>query len=443
MTDFLLAENALDELRIRSDDPTEHVANQPDVTSDLAGISLFTGAGGLDLGLQLASGGRINMRAFVEIDRDAQATLELNHPGLSASGRLLGDIRNVSAERLMEVAGVKEGETFILAGGPPCQAFSTAGLRQGVNDANGGVVNDYFEMVDCLRPRFFVFENVRGLLSAALKHRPLSERSFPQEVPQDEESRLGSVLSQLILPTFKRMGYEVVIGLLNAADYGTAQVRHRVFVLGSRDREFRAGVFRKQTSRPMTVMDLVPPTHHRFAPYKPIGRWRTLRDAIGALREPTPAETYRYSPERAAIFSRIPAGKNWKYVRDNPNKFPKGFLEEIMGLAIHSGGGKEGYWRRLSWDRPAPTLTAQPQQLSTSLCHPEVERPLSLAEYATLQDFPSDYLFAGSKSAKYRQIGNAVPIRLAAAVGGAILAVAGVNDAVSEKSDYRPSARKR
>jgi DNA (cytosine-5)-methyltransferase 1 len=389
-------------------------------------ISLFSGAGGLDLGLEAAGRGRLDFRAWVEIDRDARATLAANRPILNGHPGLFSDITETTPQELLAAAKLDRGETFLLAGGPPCQAFSTAGLRQTVNSPEGSVVRNYFEMVKFIQPRFFVFENVRGLLSAALKHRPLTERTHPREVPDDELARLGSVMTLLILPTFKRLGYEVIYGILNSADYGTAQVRHRVFLIGSRDRELGAGVFRKQTSRPLTPFDLVPPTHHKYAPYEPIQLWRTLKDGIAEYAAaPTLIEaTYTYSPERAAIFAKIPPGENWKYVRDNPASFPRGYLKRIMAGAYESGGGKEGYWRRLSWDRPAPTLTAQPQQLSTSLCHPDYERPLSIPEYLALQDFPPDYKVIGSKSSKYRQIGNAVPVSLATAVGRAIMAVA-------------------
>lgn len=393
----------------------------------LAVISLFTGAGGLDLGLKQAGKGKLEFRAWVESDPDCQQTLLTNRMVSRKRGTLFGDIETVQPAELMKAARLAAEETFLLAGGPPCQAFSTAGLRASINAPAGRVVHAYFNMVRHLRPRFFLFENVRGLLSAALEHRPLTERSHPQEVPDRPEQRLGSVLSMVVLPTFSRLGYEVVYGLLCSADYGTAQIRHRVFILGSRDRELGSGIFRKITSRPPTTLDLVPPTHHRLAPYPPIAPWRTLRDAIGNLPPElsTPENSYTYSPERAAIFRRIPPGENWKYVRDNPSKFPQTFLKQIMGSAINSGGGKEGFWRRLSWNGPVPTLTAQPQQLASSLCHPEFERPLSIPEYAALQDFPSSYQFVGSKSSRYRQIGNAVPVRMARAVASSLLAVAG------------------
>jgi DNA (cytosine-5)-methyltransferase 1 len=390
-------------------------------------VSLFTGAGGLDLGIKKAGKGKFDFRAWVEADADCRRTLVSNRLASEKHGTLFGDIESVNPQLLMKAAALSPGETFLLAGGPPCQAFSTAGPRGSIQTPQGRVVHSYFEMVSHLRPRFFLFENVRGLLSAALEHLPLSERGHPQEIAEKEENRLGSVMRMLILPTFKRLGYEVAYGLLCSADYGTAQVRHRVFIIGSRDRELGAGVFKKITSRNLAANDIVPPTHHRLAPYPPIKAWRTLRDAIGHLDGANVSidDTYKYSLERAAIFRKIPAGSNWKYVRDNPSKFPEGYLRAIMGGAVDSGGGKEGFWRRLGWDQPVPTLTAQPQQLASSLCHPDFERPLSIPEYAELQDFPASFSFEGSKSSRYRQIGNAVPVRMAQAVASSVLAIAG------------------
>jgi DNA (cytosine-5)-methyltransferase 1 len=234
-------------------------------------------------------------------------------------------------------------------------------------------------------------------------------------------------MDKLVLPTFKKLGYEVVYGVLNAADYGSAQVRHRVIILGSREKELGSVVFRKQTSRPMMTLDLVPPTHHRTARYGGIRPWCTLKDGIGhlAAEPPDPVDSYGYSAERASVFANVPPGENWKYLLRHPD-FGVPYLKKWMGeKALASGGGKEGYYRRLSWDAPAPTLTAQPQQLASSLCHPDYERPLSIPEYAALQDFPPDYVFEGPKASRYRQIGNAVPTRLAEAVGLALLGLAG------------------
>jgi DNA (cytosine-5)-methyltransferase 1 len=393
----------------------------------LPSVSLFSGAGGMDLGLEFAGNKQIRFCAWVEKDDDCRRTLKLNHP--HAEGKIFGDIRAIKPRQLMGAAGLDVGEAFVLAGGPPCQAFSTAGLRQSVHEQRGQVVDHYFDLLRVIRPRFFVFENVRGLLSVAIKHRPYRERIESErqdrEADLDEEYRLGSVFQQFVLPRFNRLGYEVVYGLVNAADYGTAQVRHRLLFLGSRDREFGAGRFRKETGRLMTPLDLLPPTHHKFAPYEPICSWRTLKDAIAHLGSPSRDQCITYSAERASVWKRIPPGRNWTFIRDNPKLFPEG-LETLMGGGFTAGGGKVGFWRRLSWDKPTPTLPTQPQHLATGLCHPDQERPLSIPEYAALQDFPPHYSFSGSKSSIYSQIGNAVPARLSKAIGEALLSIAGL-----------------
>ncbi len=188
----------------------------------------------------------------------------------------------------------------------------------------------------------------------------------------------------------------------------------------------------------MTLQDLLPPTHHQFAPYPPISPWRDLRDAIEGLPEPTPEETYTYSEERKKVWKRIPPGCYWTYIRDNPKEFPEG-LETLLKGAYASGGGRVGFWRRLSWDKPAPTLPTQPQHMATGLCHPEVERPLSILEYAALQDFPKDYKFAGTKQSKYLQIGNAVPVRLGRALGNLLIAVANRTQTNNIKPEPRQS----
>jgi DNA (cytosine-5)-methyltransferase 1 len=406
--------------------PHHAVSNHRD---PLPAISLFSGAGGLDLGLASASGGRISFRAWVERDADSRNTICTNQDRLGEAGPIYQDIRSVEPSAVLDETRLSAGDAFLVAGGPPCQAFSTAGLRASVNETRGQVVDNYLRFIKTAQPRFFVFENVRGLLSVALQHRNYrdrieTERQSGSRTVTDPSQRLGSVFDDWLLPRFKRLGYEVIYGLVNAADYGTAQVRWRLVVLGSRDNEFGAGQYRKETGQLLEPAHLMPPTHHRHAPYPPLRPWRTLDDAIGhlAAKPPSSDETVTYSEERKAVWRRMPPGVYWTYVRDNPELFPPRFLEQIMGGAINSGGGKVGFWRRLSWDRPSPTLPTQPQHLATGLCHPEEERPLSVPEYAAIQDFPPGYAFCGRKDSQYRQIGNAVPVRLAQALGETLLA---------------------
>jgi len=302
----------------------------------LPAISLFSGAGGLDLGLSRSGGGRIEFRAWVESDPDSRETLRKNYQSTSREPQIYGDIRETDPVQLLKDTGLSVEEPFLIAGGPPCQAFSTAGLRRSVHETRGQVLANYIKIVKTARPRFFVFENVRGLLSVALKHRSYRDRIEAERLrleSSDPNEQLGSVFQEAVLPRFKALGYEVVYGLLNSADYGTAQVRWRLFVMGSRDKEFGAGRFRKETGDFLTPLHLVPPSHHRFPSHAGVKPWRTLRDAISDISEPTPSPDgiLTYSDVRREIWRHIPAGKNWTYVRDNPDAFPPGFLAKIMG----------------------------------------------------------------------------------------------------------------
>lgn len=378
-------------------------------------ISLFSGAGGLDLGLECNG---LEARAFVEINKDAQATLRANrHLRLLPDAPILGDITQLSAADLLSEAGTAVGSVFLVAGGPPCQSFSTAGRRGSVADPRGGMLAHFARMIDGIQPRFFVFENVRGILSAAIRHRPLNLRG-PDSAPITDDEELGSVLRRVILPTLRdELGYEVVYGLVNAADYGVPQTRERVFFLGSRDREFGSD---RWPFLDMALTRLVPPTHSRSGEAG-LPPWRTLKDALRGLIDRRP-EFIPYSPARRAVLELVPAGRNWRHLRDEHGH---DFLRTVMGGAYDSEGGKVGFWRRLDFTRPSPTVPASPIQKGTSLCHPVETRPLSVREYARIQQFPDGYVFEGSTASRYRQIGNAVPVGLASAIAQALLGVAG------------------
>lgn len=363
-------------------------------------ISLFTGAGGLDLGLEQAG---FETRVAVEIDKWARATLGANCRQFACpSFPILDDITAFKAEAIVATAGLTPGEAELVAGGPPCQSFSTAGRRGSFGDPRGGLFRHFAAVVAAAQPRFFVMENVRGLLSAAIKHRPLARRG-PDHPPLEPDEEQGSAFRVIRRVFEEDLGYQITYKWVDAADYGVPQHRLRVIILGSRDHEF-------VTSE---LAGLMPPTH--------AGRQRTLRDAIWCMRG-VDHEYLKYTTDRAAIMDRIPPGKNWRWLRDH-EEFGRDFTARVMGGAWESDGGKVGFFRRLPWDKPSPTLPTSPIQKSTFLCHPEETRPLSVQEYAAIQQFPSDYAFAGGTGQKYKQIGNAVPVGLGRAVGEALVAV--------------------
>lgn len=357
-------------------------------------ISLFSGAMGLDIGLINAG-----MNVVIGQDFDASCVATMRANGHKVLG---GDIRGIDPADLLSIAGLRQGEPFLICGGPPCQPFSTAGKRLGINDPRGSLFMDFIRMIDYIRPRFFIMENVKGIMSAPLKHVPLSERDKNEPAQQ-----LGTVLD-VILSEFRKLKYKTVYGLLDAVNYGVPQFRERFVIIGSRDYE---DIF------------LPLPTHfqmHQDVYY----RWNTLRDAIQDL-EFNCGEYASFSNERLKFLKLVPEGGNW-------HNLPENLISLAMGGAYESGGGKVGFYRRLSYDQPSPTLVTSPVQKATMMCHPTQDRPLSVREYARIQQFPDNWRFIGTIAAQYRQIGNAVPIGLATALGQAILSVA--NDTATIKT---------
>ena len=358
-------------------------------------ISLFSGAMGLDIGLKKAG---LNVVIGQDFDESCVKTMQAN--GHNVLG---GDIREINPRKLLELTGLSAGEPFLICGGPPCQPFSTAGKRLGINDPRGSLFMDFIRMIDYIRPRFFVMENVKGIMSAPLKHVPLSERD-----ENDPDQRLGTVLD-VILSEFDKLGYKTVYGVLDAVNYGVPQFRERFVLIGSRDNE---SIF------------LPIPTHFQMHQDKTY-QWKTVRDAIADL-EFDKGECATLSEERLKFLKMVPEGGNWR-------DLPKDIIPIAMGGAYKSGGGKVGFYRRLSYNQPSPTVVTSPVQKATMMCHPTQNRPLSIKEYARIQQFPDDWIFTGTTAAKYRQIGNAVPVGLAEAIGKAVCAVADGNAVVETK----------
>jgi len=353
-------------------------------------ISLFSGAMGLDLGLEAAG---FEVVVAIECDPHAAETIRINRPDLPVIQKKLED---VTSKEILEKAGLKVGGDFVVVGGPSCQAFSTAGRRESLGDAQGrgGLFREFIRVVRESKPRFFVMENVRGLLSAAIKHRTLKERGpgFPELQPDEE---LGSAL-KLVTAELKALRYYVTFDLLNAADYGVPQARQRLVFVGSRDGE--------------NIQ--IPAATHSASGRDGLPKWVTLRKALKGLKECEPA-FYNFAPNKQKYLRLVPEGGNW---RDLPEKMK----EEALGKAYNSWGGRSGFFRRLAWDKPSPALTTRPDSKATILCHPTELRPLTVGEYARIQQFPDSWRFSGTVREQYKQVGNAVPLGLGRAIGLAI-----------------------
>ncbi|MCX5984770.1 MAG: DNA cytosine methyltransferase [Nostocales cyanobacterium LacPavin_0920_SED1_MAG_38_18] len=361
-------------------------------------ISLFTGAFGLDLGMEQAG---FHTVSVVEKDRDATKTIALNRPFLQESA-IPREIQNVSSQELLEEGGIvlnlgralQPGEVDLVTGGPPCQPFSTAGKRGSVMDPRGSLFMDFVRIVKEVQPRFFLMENVKGLLSAPLRHRPINQRG--KDYPPLEVDEIAGAALKVVLSEMKEIGYNVVYNLLEAADYGVPQNRARVVFIGSRDGE--AATF---------------PIPKYCKDGKILPKWLTLEDAITDLVD-TEREFMAYPESRLKYLRLLESGQNWKHL-------PEELKQEAMGGAYNSGGGKVGFYRRLSWDKPSPTITTSPHQKATDMCHPVELRSLTVRESARIQTFPDDWIFYGSVSSKYKQIGNAVPVLLAKELGSYLL----------------------
>lgn len=321
-------------------------------------LEIFAGAGGLMLGLEKAG---LNTIGAIEIDKHACATLSTNRKHLNV---IEGDIEQIVKNGIRNYIG--DIEVDVLSGGYPCQAFSFAGKKLGLNDARGTMFYWYAQLLHDLQPKMFLAENVRGLVS----------------------HEKGATLQGMI-EVFDEVGYNVTYKVLKATDYNVAQKRERIFIIGTR-KDLKKGEF--QFPEPQE--------------YKPV-----LRDVLKNV-PPSPGRVY--PPRKKEIMDMVPPGGYW---RDLPIEIQK----EYMKGSFYLGGGKTGMARRISWDEPCLTLTTAPDMKQTERCHPDETRPFTVREYARIQSFPDDWIFEGPMTAQYKQIGNAVPVELARHVGLAIV----------------------
>jgi DNA (cytosine-5)-methyltransferase 1 len=325
-------------------------------------VELFAGAGGLAIGLEKSGFKSLLLNEF---DRHACSTLRTNRPKWNV---LEGDIRNVDFSPY-------KNKVDVLSGGFPCQAFSYAGKKLGFEDTRGTLFFEFARAVKEINPKIILAENVRGLL----------------------EHEGGKTL-EAIKNVIDEIGYELIDPrVLKAVFYKVPQKRERLFLIAIRK-------------------DLANIANFKWP--SPYTRIMTLRDALykGELYSSDVPDSpgQKYPKRKAEILSNVPEGGYW---RDLPPKLQKEYMQKSFFL----GGGKTGMARRLSLDEPSLTLTCAPAQKQTERCHPTETRPLTVREYARIQTFPDDWVFTGPLTAQYKQIGNAVPVNLAHAVGRSLI----------------------
>lgn len=356
---------------------------------ELTSLSFFSGCGGLDLGLEQAG---IHQKLACDFDKHCRDSLASNRPNVP----VIDNILNYSADNIREIAGLKKDQRpTLIVGGPPCQAFSTAGNRRGFEDPRGNVFLRYIQLIEEIQPEYAVIENVRGLLSAPLKLRPYEERgdSFP---PLSSDELPGGALAY-VLEWLNRIGYGVRFNLYNSANFGVPQIRERVILIAARDG---------------SQVPFLNPTHSIDGSFG-LKKWLTFAEAVQGL-DPKQALATKFPEKRLKYFRLLGPGQYWKHL-------PQELQIEALGKSYYLGGGKTGFLRRVAWDKPCPTLVTHPAMPATDLAHPEEDRPLSIQEYKRIQMFPDDWVLSGNLLQQYKQIGNAVPVGLGHAVGQAII----------------------
>lgn len=369
--------------------PKDKAYSRPGPLPKIKALSFFSGAMGLDQGLEKAG---IDVLLACEFEKTCRRTIAENRPDIA----LLGDIWKYDAAQIRETALLAPDDDIdVIAGGPPCQAFSTAGGRRGFKDERGNAFLRYVNLLLELRPRFAVIENVRGLLSAPMIHTPHSERGL-EWIPAPAELPGGALMH--VLDMLRAGGYGVSFNLYNSANFGVPQSRERVIMICSRDGE---------------KLPHLLPTHSQDGSFG-LPKWRTLRDALEGV-DPKTGDHEEFPEARLRFYRMLAPGQYWKHL-------PKNLHREALGRSLDSGGGKTGFLRRLDWDKPACTLVTSPTMPATDIAHPVEDRPLSVQEYARIQQFPDNWIVCGSTVDRYKQIGNAVPVGLGEAVGRAILA---------------------
>lgn len=353
-------------------------------------IELFAGGGGLALGLEKAGLEHVLLNEFMP---EACETLRINRPNWNV---VEGDVSKI------DFTGYR-GKVDVVSGGFPCQAFSYAGKKAGFEDARGTLFFEFARVIKETRPKMFIGENVRGLLS------------------HDNGKTLATIKSVIA-----DLGYELVEPrILKAIFYRVPQKRERLLLIGVRRDLAEKFVFNW--------------------PQK-AARIYTVRDALkkGELYSCDVPESQgqKYPKRKAEILAMVPPGGYW---RDLPLDVQK----EYMKKSFYLGGGKTGMARRLSWNAPSLTLTCAPAQNQTERCHPEESRPLTVREYARIQTFPDEWRFAGAQSVQYKQIGNAVPVNLAYVIGLSVVdALNNIGDESSQFSckidmnDEKPSVQR-
>lgn len=351
-------------------DEEKHHLNKPMTT-----IELFAGGGGLSLGLEMSG---FKAQLLNDSSKECCDTLSLNRPDWNV---VQGDIGKINFENYYN-------NIDMVVGGFPCQAFSHAGLQKGFDDIRGTLFFEYARAIKEVQPKFFLAENVKGLKN------------------HDHGKTFETITNVL-----EGMGYTLITAeVYRCMLYKVPQKRERIILFGIRN-----DIKEKIISAGYKIEDL----YKKPSIYPDIVTFRDVMEAGKYYKHNVSvSNSIKYPVERERFLKMVPEGGNWKNLPTDELK------KEYLGGADGQSGGMTGFARRLAWDSPSLTIVCQPIQKKTERCHPTETRPLTTAESARLQTFPDSWKFSGKTAAVYKQIGNAVPVQFAAAIGRSIAAFA-------------------
>ena len=312
-------------------------------------IEVCSGSGGMSTGLMKAGFVPLLLN---DINRDCCKTLELNHKNIKIVCCSLDELK---LEDYID-------RVDLIVGGIPCQSFSQAGLRKGLEDPRGELIYKFIDIIHLVKPKVFMIENVKGLMT--------------------HDS--GKTLQHILDTINKGKMYTIQYRLLNSVNYEVPQKRERIFIVGT------LNIFK-----------------HTFSFPEERKKKLVLRDVLSDVPK---SDGLSYTKDKVRLFKLIPQGGCWIDLPEDEQK-------NYMGKSFYSSGGRRGILHRLSMDKPSLTLLCSPSQKQTERCHPLEERPLTIREYARIQTFDDEYIFYGSVHSQYKQIGNAVPVELARYLG--------------------------
>lgn len=365
-------------------------------------VSLFSGAGGLDMAVERADAepldhadpgtGLLRVAVATDYNQEALGTLVANFP---RTATLTGDIRTTPTEQILATAGLRRKEPVLVVGGPPCTPFSKSGFwleeKRDSRDPNASLLDEYVRVVRETQPEAFVLENVQGLTY-----------------------RTHAAQFSRLLRGLHELGYNPQWRVLLAADYGVPQLRKRVFVVGRRDGQ---------------AFEFPQPTHSGWSEHsRAVDTTKlphvTARQAFEGLpRLASAADDELADGTYGELLAEIPPGQNYLW-----------HTERYGGRNAFEWRSR--YWTfllRLDPDRPSTTLQAQPgpwvgpfhwENVATSAGVPRARR-LRVNEMLRLMSFPDDFRISGSRADVQRQLGNAVPLELGRAVVGELMSQLG------------------